>query len=431
MWANPLRTSRRHPYAPHMRGIARVAAALVMVASAAACTADDVASTPSGTETSAPPPGMDQGLRDAALDLLEQREKALVSGDRDAFLATVDEDELTFAATQARWFDNLARLPVTDLSLTLGDEGDMSRVHGEGALQLPVELTMRLDGFDRHPVTQPLVYTFNRDGDEAVLADDRNLQNDAAHGWLPAPWDITRIEVRREGPVLGIFDEDTVAYADTVMADLAEARALVRAAVPGWSGRFVAYDIEDLQALEQMSHMRTWQTGGVAFPVPVRPGSSRIASFRFMVNPDVAESYWQRPFLFRHELVHVALGGSDAASPVWLREGIAEQVSRSVLPVHVRRRTSAIALSRASPGLRLEPGVDFYRRVPALHYELAAVACDFLATTRGREVLWELRDAFAAEPPSSAAQVSAVVRRVTGLGTAELAARARAWALLG
>ncbi|WP_159081346.1 DcrB/PsbP domain-containing protein [Nocardioides sediminis] len=414
-----------------MRGIARVAAALVLVATGAACTGVDVASTPPGTEASTPPAGTDVSLREAALDVVERREQALVSGDRDAFLATVDEDELTFAATQARWFDNLARLPVTDLSLTLGDEDDMSRVHGEGALQLPVELTMRLDGFDRHPVTQPLVYTFNRDGDDAVLADDRNVQNDAAHGWLPAPWDITRIEVRRQGPVLGIFDEETVAYADSVMADLAEARALVRAAVPGWSGRFVAYDIEDLQALEQMTHMRTWQTGGVAFPVLERPGSRRVASYRFMVNPDVAESYWQRPFLFRHELVHVALGGSDAASPVWLREGIAEQVSRSVLPTSDRRRIAAIALSRARPGLRLEPGVDFYRRVPALHYELAAVACDFLATTQGREVLWELRDAFAAEPASSAAQVSAVVRRVTGLGTGELAARARIWALTG
>lgn len=151
MWANPLRTGRRHPYAPRMRGIARVAAALVLVASAAACTADDVASTPSGTETSTPPAGMDESLRDAALDLLEQREQALVSGDRDAFLATVDEDELTFAATQARWFDNLARLPVTDLSLTLGDEGDMSRVHGEGALQLPVELTMAPTGSTATP----------------------------------------------------------------------------------------------------------------------------------------------------------------------------------------------------------------------------------------------------------------------------------------
>ncbi len=431
MWANPLLAGRRHPYAPHMRGIARVAAALVLVATGAACTGVDVASTPPGTEASTPPAGTDVSLREAALDVVERREQALVSGDRDAFLATVDEDELTFAATQARWFDNLARLPVTDLSLTLGDEDDMSRVHGEGALQLPVELTMRLDGFDRHPVTQPLVYTFNRDGDDAVLADDRNVQNDAAHGWLPAPWDITRIEVRRQGPVLGIFDEETVAYADSVMADLAEARALVRAAVPGWSGRFVAYDIEDLQALEQMTHMRTWQTGGVAFPVLERPGSRRVASYRFMVNPDVAESYWQRPFLFRHELVHVALGGSDAASPVWLREGIAEQVSRSVLPTSDRRRIAAIALSRARPGLRLEPGVDFYRRVPALHYELAAVACDFLATTQGREVLWELRDAFAAEPASSAAQVSAVVRRVTGLGTGELAARARIWALTG
>ena len=51
------------------------------------------------------------------LELVEQREAALLEGDRDAFLATVDDDELQFVATQARWFDNLSAMPVGGLRL--------------------------------------------------------------------------------------------------------------------------------------------------------------------------------------------------------------------------------------------------------------------------------------------------------------------------
>src|SRR5688500_18341576 len=75
---------------------------------------------PSGS-TSAPA-GMDESLRDAALALVETRERALQQGDRDAFLATVDPEAEEFAETQARWFDNLAELPATDISLEPGDE---------------------------------------------------------------------------------------------------------------------------------------------------------------------------------------------------------------------------------------------------------------------------------------------------------------------
>ncbi len=61
---------------------------------------------------------MDESLRDAALELVDERETALVAGDREAFLATVDPDAHDFARTQARWWDNLALLPVTDVVAT-------------------------------------------------------------------------------------------------------------------------------------------------------------------------------------------------------------------------------------------------------------------------------------------------------------------------
>ena len=128
------------------------------------CQADGNDDLPAVTPSRSGPAGTDTSLREAALALVDQREEALRSGDRDAFLATVDPDELAFSSTQARWFDNLGQLPVTDVSYELGDESVMTQVAGAGDLQLPVDFTMRMRGFDRHPVTQRMVWTFVRDG---------------------------------------------------------------------------------------------------------------------------------------------------------------------------------------------------------------------------------------------------------------------------
>ena len=304
----------------------------------------------------------------------------------------------------------------------------MGRVSAEGDLQLPVDFTMSLAGFDRRPVTQPLVYTFTRDGDGVVLSDDRDVAVDARHDWVPAPWDVTHIEVRRAGPILGIFDEDTEPYADYLMRDLADARRAVRAFVPGWSGRFVAYDITDLQAMDRMSPLTTQETAGVAFPVHERPGSDRVASYRFMVDSDIAASVLRRGFVFRHELVHVALGGVDDHSPTWLTEGVAEYASRAGLPLATRQQITRQVLAGAGGApLALRSGADFYGRHSAVNYELSNLVCDYLATTRGRQVLFDLLDAFAATRILTTADVERVLGRQLGTDSRGLTQAALDW----
>lgn len=375
---------------------------------------------------SAPPAGMDTSLRDAALQLVEERERALQDGDRDAFLATVDPDELGFSATQARWFDNLALLPVGDVSYELGDEAVMTQVAGAGDLQLPIDFTMRLRGFDARPVTQRMVWTFVRSGEEALLADDRNIQIDAKTGWTPAPWDLAHIEVRRSGGILAIFDKGTIAHADYVMSDLADATEVVGRHLPEWSRRFVAYGTSDVSAIDKMSAMTVEDTAGVAFPVLAREGGP-VAAYRFIVNPTVVDDVISRGLVFRHELVHVALGTSDDRAPTWLVEGAAEYVARSTFTV-VERRLIASQQLGSTPGRTLEPSRRFYTRDAALNYNLAALVCDYLATTRGEEVLWNLVRTFRTARFSMWAETEDVVRRELGLSTKELSERALAWA---
>lgn len=390
------------------------------------CQAQDEPAPRRPAQRSEAPAGMDESLRGAALELVEARERALRSGDRDAFLATVDPDELGFSATQARWFDNLALLPVGAVSYELGDEDVMTQVSGDGDLQLPVDFTMRLRGFDRQGVTQRMVWTFVRSGEDVLLADDRNLQIDAKTGWTPAPWDLAHIEVRRAGGILAVFDEETIEHADYVMSDLADATEIVGRHLPEWSRRFVAYGTSDVTALDKMSAMTVEDTAGVAFPVLAREGGP-VAAYRFVVNPTVVGDVLSRDYVFRHELVHVALGTSDDRAPVWLVEGAAEYVSRSVLSVDQRRRIAAQQLG-STPGRTLEPSSRFYTRDPALNYGLAALVCDFLATTRGEEVLWDLVRTFRTARFATWAGSEDVVRRELGVSTRELSAQALAWA---
>ena len=415
-----------------MRSPRRSAAALllaVLLAALVSCTGKDrseEAPSPGGASSDAPPPGMDESLRDEALAIVDAREEALVGGDRDAFLASVDPAAKDFATSQAQWFDNLAELPLADVSLELGDDDVMSRVAGDGDLQLPVDLTMRLEGFDRRPVTRRMVYTFVRGDDDVLLADDRNIQIEAHTGWLPAPWDLTEIEVRRDGGVLGIFDRETVATADEVMADLQDAGDVVRRHVPRWSGRFVAYVVSDLQAMDRMSAMTVDRTAGVAFPVLADPDGP-VAAFRFMVNPAHVGDPVERDVVFRHELVHVALAGSDRRSPKWLSEGVAEYVGRSVLPLDIRRRVAVEQVGSVRPRA-LEPSQRFYTRRPAVNYGLAALVCDYLATTRGEDVLWDLVRTFRTSRYTLWPETEAITRRELGSSTRDLVAAAQAWA---
>lgn len=374
------------------------------------------------------PAGMDESLRDAALALVERREQALADGDRDAFLATVDPAAEEFARTQARWWDNVAQLPATDFALDLGDEGVMTRISGDGDLQLPVDFTMRLDGYDEGAVTQPLVCTFVGDADEVLLTSDRNLQSDAFTGWVPAPWDVTAITVEDSDGVLSVFDDGTAGDAERVHADIVAARDAIRPLLPPWSGRVVAYDISDVDAIDEMSAMTIEDTAGVAFPVTRRPGSKRSVAYRFAVNPAHTEGEEWRGILLRHELVHVALGDADDRSPTWLTEGAAEHVAYAATYDEVtRRRSLAEALAGATPR-SLATGRDFYQRDPRLNYDLAHLACAYLAGTRGEEALWDLVRSFRRHEALFPGDVEDLVRAEVGLSTRGLVTEALAWA---
>lgn len=401
----------------------------LLLVTAVACTStDDDSSLAASSTTAAPDDG--EVLREQALAVVEVREKALRERDRDAFLATVDPRAEAFAETQARWFDNLGELPLDTVELRLGDEDDMTRVAAEGDYQLPVELTLQLEGYDEHPVTQPQVYTFAAEGDELLLTSDRNVQSDALSGWRPAPWDVTAIEVRSRGPVLGVFDASTVESAGHVIEQITEAVSDLDGVVPTWSEKVVAYLIEDVGALDKMSLMDVSGTAGVAFTLPRRPGSDRVAAQRLALNPAAIDGSAASALTIRHEVAHVALGELDDYSPTWLVEGSAQYLALRSTPIDLVRFEYA-AFVADHPRLPLSSGRDFYQVEPVLNYNAAAVVCTYLGETRGPATLWSLMRAFERERIVSQADIEGVLRAELGRTTRQLGQDARAWLLTG
>ncbi len=408
---------------------AQACALLVLLALLAGCTSrveEPSAKTTSSDSTS---PGNDaKADRRAAVQIMEAREKALRAGDRQAWLATVAPSASTFRETQARYFDNLAKLPVTHISFHVGNLDRMMQISSEGDYQLPVNFTMQLQGYDAHPVTIPLVYTFKRRAGHLQLVNDRNPQNDVS--WKPAPWDVTAIEVRRTSDLLGLFDQITVTDADTVMSQLQDALDVVSPLVPPWRGRVVVYDISNLKSMDQMSLMELDNTAGIQFDVPTRPGSDTVASSRFAVNPTSTDEA-SRSLVFRHELVHVALGDLDEASPTWLVEGAAESIARTVYTVESLQAQARLSLSDTK-ARQLPTGRDFYQVRPNQNYELGALVCTYLINTRGRETLWNLMRAFVQADKHHElvvkGDIDTVTKRVLGVTTKELDVAALDWA---
>ena len=119
---------------------------------------------------------------------------------------------------------------------------------------------------------------------------------------------------------------------------------------------------------------------------------------------------------------------ADDRSRLWLVEGVAQYVARSTLPVDDRRRIAALELGGAADRT-LEASRRFYTRDPLVNYALAALVCDYLATTRGEAVLWDLvphlprrRGSPRGRSPRTSCE------RELGLSTGELSAQALAWA---
>lgn len=398
---------------------------LVLVLTATGCSGGTPSSDPSPPtsttgETGQGDPAVattDDRDRQLIESVLRRRARAVVAGDRAAFLGLVARSA---AARQRAWFGRVAPLPLASLRYVLGthdaDESDTDTFVAD------VDEYTRLAGFDPKPVWTTHRMTFVREAGGWRLSRDEIDDSEI----LAAPWEFPGITVERDDDVLLATDAPALRKAPGMFGMLQEARDYVDGQTEGALGGVVFLAVSDEGALraegmntDELNRVGAVTTGvrGVGFDVVVR---------RVIVAPAAlgADSGYEQ-VLLRHELVHIALQRYQATSPVWLTEGIAEYVAHEGLPETLP--ASAIDAARAGT-LELAPNSLFYRGDDGdngPNYAAAWWALKYLASVKGPEEPLRLLEAFRREGRGMTfADMSAFLDDRYGFDADELADRA-------
>lgn len=360
---------------------------------------------------------------------LRARVRAIKRGNESAFVAGLVDDP-SLRRAERLYFANLQDLPLATFGYRLDNTSIGAEEADEfGTRSIPVELTLliQLAGYDERPVRVPARFVFRREPDGVLrLAATHDPDWEAEHGVNPQPWDSERIEVVSGDDVLGIFDTESAGDGARIVADVEDAVAAVRPELPvSWSTGVVVYGLSGTDFLSGLADLPGGEPDrldGVAFPVPVSPGSETYVGTRFLLHPRMVSRHDDaRRRLIRHELVHVALGRLDDRVPTWLSEGIAEYVAaRPIAPQD--RLISRDAVDAAAHGLDALPADPEFNGIESsANYGVAWFACEYIADTYGEPTLWRLFDAMRAGDGTHSSDQDEVIRRVLGIGEIELA----------
>ncbi|HEX5861174.1 MAG TPA: hypothetical protein VFY58_04990 [Nocardioides sp.] len=329
----------------------------------------------------------------ALASTLRERAAAIRSADRTAFLARVAQGDPDFVADQTTYLDNLDQLPLARFDLTLEPSSLARTRRGYWAI---VSVTTQLEGYDARPVVTPDRYLFTPQGrGRYAVASVTDQAWETENDLDPPPWELGPITVRTGTGVLGIFDAGSTATSARVVSEVQAGASAVAAEIPyEWNEGVVVYALDDstfLSGLDNVPGSDPLSLDAVSFEVLARPDSRKVASTRFVLNPDVLDG--DGPGLgrlIRHELTHVALGQRADGVPTWLSEGLAEYVSvRPMAPED--RAVSGAALAAAEAGLTgLPTESDFGGPESEAGYGIAWWACEYLASTYTESILWSL-----------------------------------------
>ncbi|MFP8904570.1 hypothetical protein [Streptomyces atacamensis] len=388
----------------------------------------------------------ERGVLQAVLD---RQAEAVLTGDRETYLATVDPRADGYRDAQRTVFGNLARLPVDhwsyrvtatgddafplprDTDGTSGGEGGGEREAGPRRIAVRAELRYRIEGYDPAPVRDVEYLTLTeRKGRWYVSSDSDGApggRRSAQQLWEQGEMTVVRGE---RSLVLGVGrpEFDLRALADD--ADRAVPGA--DAAWPrDWPRRVL---VQAPATLERMAGLLggppSSYRGIAAVTTGEAGGRGRTPAERIVVNP---EAYWLlgeegRRIVMTHEVTHVATRAHTTEStPLWLSEGFADWAAYR----EVDRPPARIAPLLAGA---VRDG-EVPRRLPtdeefafagdadrlARSYESGWLLCRMVAQRWGEEKLVELYLAAGGADGG----MDPVVREVLGTGMDGLTARWR------
>ena len=361
--------------------------------------------------------------------VLDARAAAVLKGDKQAFLDTVDpKAPAEFKEAQGRLFDGLHSVPLASYTLTarLDDTGDLStatRSRYDAPTFLPeTRQRMRLKDFDAVDAVDPLYLTFvQRDGRWLVAADnDLSLLGiDTARGL----WDFGPVVAHPTAHFL-VLSHPAESPRAKALGDIAEEAVGVlgqRWTLP-WPGRIpvvlpsnatelgaiiqATVDVEKFVAFVSYSSVRDTSYEVTAPRVYIQDANLAKYGHQFQVETLV------------HELVHAASAPlAGPFIPAWVHEGVADWVATG-------RRTDEKRPGGAGPHLPRDYEFTTGDQGSIVRsYNSSRAAVSALSSAKGLAAPLEFIKALGAvrqAPGSADYQTDQALRQATGLGMADL-----------
>lgn len=367
--------------------------------------------------------------RDAVQSLFRARSRAVLSGDKAAFLDLVDPSSETFYAQQSRLYDRLVKVPFTSWSYELREDG--SAFEPDGDQQLPnrastahVALQYTFEG-SPSPVNREQYFTLVPDGPGWLLSDDRGAAGERSQRDV---WDFADITVVHGAKtlVIGAATPDRLRryarLADLAVDDVERVwqlawprRAVV--IVPRSQADMAAIIDSDGKGLDQIAAVTTGHTH-----------TGRTRGDRVVINPKAWPQLNRagRRVVMTHEVTHLATRAStNRPLPTWMSEGFSDYVAYSQVDVSDRVvARDLLRLVRNGKTPQSLPGDgDFDAAQGAIGpaYEAAWLVCRYIADRFGEDKLVELYLTLADTTP---APLGDDIEQVLGITQAQLV---KAW----
>lgn len=401
-------------------------AAVLLTCGLAGCgSAADLLTTPAAS--TAPPskpapttdPAAERRDKAAAQAVLDARAKALLDGDREAFLAQLDSSDERFVEEQTLLFDNIQKLPFAVLEYDVAELLPEQNVSGydERVLLPRTVLRYRFQGYDPASATIQLLYTLVlRDGEWRITSDD-DIELDA---YRREVWEFGRIHVADTGRLLVVSDREGGSSRRAQALGLARGavQTITRALPVRWDRKLVVYATSEADLYQSYGFLGP-NVAAITVPLTAsRRGEQPVV--RVLVNPDLPRI---DPVTFTHEATHVAMTAYPDI-PTWLNEGIAEYVGDQA-GSPARQDWPATFVSRAQePNPMLAESNGFYAESDVgWNYAHSWMACDYIADRYGSAMLVRLAHAMNTRPDlySLDQQQDAVLIRLLGIDGAQLA----------
>ncbi len=323
------------------------------------------------------------------------RARAVVAGDEDAFLATVDVKRPAFVSTQKVLFANLQDLPVTSMSYEVGRFGltNAPGITGPAVLTPPVVEHVFFSGTDQHAVANQLNDTFVKRAGHWRLAADKTSVEDGSQV-TARPWGGTRLDVVTRGHLIVVADASSPGRASTV-ADSVESDLDFDAGILD-----VPVDdhlMVDATSSGSVSKFDNDESAG-AVTFPVEGGNDfeadRFAGMRIKLNPQYITELLSDDVILRHELTHFLMIQYSGLNPKWLTEGLAEYVSHQPDGLSSEYLTSE-SYDRLMQRRQELTVAGLFGQDPATDYPLAMACVTYLVDHGGISKLKKLMAAYA------------------------------------